>query len=316
MLRAAKPAADKVEAAEALEEILKQSSSVLLADFTGMSVTDFDKLRLECYKSQVTFRVAKNRIARLAFERLGHAELCEFLTGPTGFCLGFDDPIVPIRIIAAFIREHRRPVIKGCLLEGRLYGPEEVNELRNIPPREVLLAMVVGAVSAPLAGFVFVLNEILRSFVAVVDAVAIKAEADPTERDGLSPTGGSVQSIIESIEKMTVLELVELKEALEEKFGVTAAAPVAAAGAVSGADAEAAPAEAEEKTEFTVILTSSGDKKIQVIKEVRTITALGLKEAKALVDEAPKPIKEAISKDEAMAIKAKIEEAGGQVELK
>ena len=121
--------------------------------------------------------------------------------------------------------------------------------------------------------------------------------------------------IIEAIEKMTVLELVELKKALEEKFGVTAAAPVAMGAALPGAAAEAVP-EVEEQTEFTVILTGSGEKKIQVIKEVRAITGLGLKEAKALVDQAPKPVKEAISKEEAMAIKAKIEEAGGSVELK
>ncbi|MFH0765661.1 MAG: 50S ribosomal protein L7/L12 [Calditrichota bacterium] len=124
-----------------------------------------------------------------------------------------------------------------------------------------------------------------------------------------------MQSIIEAIEKMTVLELVQLKKALEEKFGVTAAAPMAMAGPMAGAVAEAAP-EVEEQTEFSVILTSSGDKKIQVIKEVRAITALGLKEAKDLVDSAPKAIKEGITKDEAMAIKAKIEDAGGQVELK
>ena len=121
------------------------------------------------------------------------------------------------------------------------------------------------------------------------------------------------EQILEAIENMTVLELSELVKAIEDRFGVSAAAPVAVA-AVPGA-AAAAPAEAE-KTEFDVILTSAGDKKIQVIKVVREITGLGLKEAKALVDEAPKPIKEGISKEEAEDIKAKIEEAGGTVELK
>ncbi|MDP8239423.1 MAG: 50S ribosomal protein L7/L12 [Candidatus Hatepunaea meridiana] len=127
--------------------------------------------------------------------------------------------------------------------------------------------------------------------------------------------GESVQNIIETIEKMTVLELVELKKALEEKFDVSAAAPIAMAGLMPGAPAEDAQ-EAEEQTEFAVVLTAIGDKKIQVIKEVRQITSLGLKEAKALVDSYPAPIKEDIPKDEAMAIKTKIEEAGGQVEIK
>ncbi|NLY30854.1 MAG: 50S ribosomal protein L7/L12, partial [Firmicutes bacterium] len=116
--------------------------------------------------------------------------------------------------------------------------------------------------------------------------------------------------ILEAIENMTVLELSELVKAIEDRFGVSAAAPVAMA-AMPGVPA--AGAEEAEQTEFDVILASAGDKKIQVIKVVREITGLGLKEAKALVDEAPKPIKEGISKEEAEDIKAKIEEAGGTV---
>ena len=119
--------------------------------------------------------------------------------------------------------------------------------------------------------------------------------------------------VIEFIKNMTVLDLSELIKELEDTFGVSAAAPMAMAMAGPVA-AEAA--QEEEKTEFDVILISSGDKKIQVIKEVRAITGLGLKEAKALVDEAPNPIKEAIPKEEAEQIKAKIEEAGGQVDIK
>ncbi len=118
--------------------------------------------------------------------------------------------------------------------------------------------------------------------------------------------------ILEAIENMTVLELSELVKAMEEKFGVSAAAPVAVA-AVGGA----APAAAEEeKTEFTVVLASAGDKKINVIKAVREATGLGLKEAKELVDGAPKPVKENIGKAEAEELKKKLEEAGATVELK
>ncbi len=122
------------------------------------------------------------------------------------------------------------------------------------------------------------------------------------------------EDVIEFISNMTVLDLSELVKELEEKFGVSAAAPVAVAagGAVAGGDAAAAV----EKTEFDVILTSVGEKKIGVIKEVRGITALGLKEAKELVEGAPTPIKEGVSKDEAEEIKAKIEAAGGGVEIK
>ena len=120
--------------------------------------------------------------------------------------------------------------------------------------------------------------------------------------------------ILDAISGMSVLELSELIKELEEKFGVSAAAPVAMMAA--GPAAEGGGAQAEEKTEFDVILVAHGDKKIQVIKEVRAITGLGLKDAKDLVDGAPKPVKEGVPKDEAEKIKAQLEEAGAQVEVK
>jgi large subunit ribosomal protein L7/L12 len=120
--------------------------------------------------------------------------------------------------------------------------------------------------------------------------------------------------VVEFIAGMSVLELSEFIKELEEKFGVSAAAPVAVAAA-GAAPADAAAA-AEEKTEFDAILTGAGDQKIKVIKEIRAITALGLKEAKELVESAPQPIKEGVSKEEAEEIKAKVEAVGGSVELK
>jgi len=122
--------------------------------------------------------------------------------------------------------------------------------------------------------------------------------------------------LVEQLGKMTVLELVELKKTLEEEWGVTAAAPVAVAAPgvpAAGGDGAAAP---EEQTEFGVVLTSAGDKKIQVIKVVRAITSLGLKEAKDLVDGAPQAVKEGVGREEADSIKAQLEEAGATVEIK
>lgn len=121
------------------------------------------------------------------------------------------------------------------------------------------------------------------------------------------------EDFIEFISSMSVLELSELVKELEEKFGVSAAAPVAMAAAPAG---QAPQTEAEEKTEFDVVLSQVGDKKIQVIKAIRAITGLGLKEAKALVDEAPKPVQEGASKEEAEDIKKQLEEAGATVEIK
>lgn len=125
----------------------------------------------------------------------------------------------------------------------------------------------------------------------------------------------SNSALIEQLEKMTVLEINDLVKELEERWGVSAAAPVAVGGAVAaGGGAEAAPA--EEQTEFDVILTDIGANKIQVIKAVRELTSLGLKEAKDLVEAAPKAVKEAVSKEEAQAAKAKLEEAGAKADVK
>ena len=125
----------------------------------------------------------------------------------------------------------------------------------------------------------------------------------------------SKDEILDAIAEMSVVDIVALVEAMEEKFGVSAAAAVAVAAPAAGGDA-AGGAAAEEQTEFDVILTSAGEKKVNVIKVVRAVTGLGLKEAKAVVDGAPAPVKEGASKDEAEDIKKQIEEAGGAVELK
>jgi len=127
----------------------------------------------------------------------------------------------------------------------------------------------------------------------------------------------AVDTVFEQLGSMTVLELVDLKKKIEDEWGITAAAPVAvAAAAGAGAGAGDGAAAAEEKSEFDVVITAAGDKKIQVIKVVRAVTGLGLKEAKDLVDAAPKPVKEGAPREEADSIKAQLEEAGASVELK
>ena len=133
-----------------------------------------------------------------------------------------------------------------------------------------------------------------------------------TEETTATAASGKIGEIIETIGGLTVLELAELIKALEDKFGVSAAAPVVMAGAMPGDGGEEA---AEEKDSFDVVLTNVGEKKIQVIKVVREITSLGLKEAKALVDEAPKPVKKGATKEEAEEIQSRLQDAGATVEL-
>ncbi len=147
-----------------------------------------------------------------------------------------------------------------------------------------------------------------------LEAQAVTEEVKVEKQEGKN-LSQKLQDILRAIEQLTVLELAELVKALEEKFGVSAAAAVAVA-APAGGGAAGAQAPQEEKTSFTVILASTGDKKIQVIKEIRAITNLGLKEAKDLVEGAPKTIKEGVSKEEADKIKKVIEEQGAKVEIK
>lgn len=317
MIRASRVPTNKVRRVEVFEEVLRSARSVVFADFTGLPVPDMDLLRRECRQKGVKLFVGKNTLIEIALERVGLTLKGDSLRGPTALCIGYDDPTLPVKILSDFIKENQKLAIKGGIVEGKFFPAQQVEQLKNLPPRQVLLGMVVGALVSPLSGFIGVLNAILYSFVSVIDQIAQKVETEALQRPGLTSTGGNMQQIIEAIEKMSVLELVELKKALEERFGVTAAAPVAFAGPVAGpAGAPAAEAEVEEQTEFTVVLVDAGANKLPVIKEVRAITGLGLKEAKELVDSAPKPIKEGISKDEALAIKTKIEEAGGKVEIK
>jgi len=126
----------------------------------------------------------------------------------------------------------------------------------------------------------------------------------------------TVEQIAEQLDKLTLLEAAQLSKLLQEKWGVTAAAPAAIAGVPGAAAGAAAPAAEEEKTEFDVILTAAGDKKIQVIKVVRELTGLGLKEAKSVADDAPKPVKEKVSKAEAQEMKKKLEEVGATIEIR
>jgi large subunit ribosomal protein L7/L12 len=143
-----------------------------------------------------------------------------------------------------------------------------------------------------------------------------KESKKTTKKAATKETGLSIDEIIEALSSMTVLELSELVKAIEEKFGVTAAAPMVAMGAVSGAAPGAAAAEEEEKTEFDVVLKDFGAQKIQVIKAVRELTDLGLRESKELVEGVPSPVRQGVSKEEAEQAKAKIESAGGVVEIR
>ena len=202
--------------------------------------------------------------------------------------------------------------VRVGVFEGKILQPAEVDAVASLPVKEVLLAMLLSGLQGPIRGLVYAMSGLLRSLVGVVHAISTqKGEGG----EDMATTAGkmSKEDLTKAVESMTVLELSEWVKELEDRFGVTAAAPVAMAAA-PGAGAAAA---AEEKDSFDVILAAApADKKIQVIKVVRELTSLGLKEAKDLVEGAPKPVKAGVAKDEAETIKKKLEASGATVEVK
>ena len=197
------------------------------------------------------------------------------------------------------------------VVEGNLLDAARVKAVADLPSRNAMLSLLLAGLQGPLAGLAGTLSGIVVKFVGTL--IAIKEKPKEDSMSGATATKLSKEDFIKMIEGMTVLELDDFVKALQERFGVTAAAPVAA-GAGGGAAAAAAPA--EEKTAFDVVLANVGDKKIQVIKVVRELTNLGLKEAKDLVEGAPKPVKTGVSKEEAETIKKKLEEQGAKIEIK
>ena len=201
----------------------------------------------------------------------------------------------------------KRSRVTVGVFEGKLVQAADLAPIAQLPKKEVLIAMLLSAMQGPIRGVVYALSGVLSKFVRVIAAIQDKkkGEGDMSAAEG---TKLSQDELIKAIEGMSVLELADLVKGLETRFGVTAAAPVAMA-APAGGGAAAAPA--EEKTSFDVILVSApAEKKIQVIKVVRELTSLGLKEAKDLVEGAPKPVKAGVTKEESDTMKKKLEEAG------
>jgi large subunit ribosomal protein L7/L12 len=257
----------------------------------------------------------KNTLAARATDGTALAGLKGHLKGPLGVVIGYDDPVLPTKILRDFIatekREEKIKITVG-VLEGKIVQAADIAAVAKLPKKEVLIAMLLSAMQGPARGLVYVLSGVLSKFVRVIAAIQDKkkGEGDMPATEGKL----SQDELIKAIEGMSVLELSEMVKGLETRFGVTAAAPVAVAAAPA-AGGPAAPA--EEKTAFDVVLASApADKKIQIIKVVRELTSLGLKEAKDLVEAAPKPVKTGVTKEEADTMKKKLEDGGAKVEIK
>ena len=303
---------EKSTSVEELKADFDHVSSAFLMDFRGLKVNDANDLRRQVLKSRGKIRVVKNTLALLATQDSPMKVLANYFKGPTAIAYTHDDAVGLAKVINTVAKDNPNLILKAGYLDGTLIEAKRIAEIANLPSKQQLQGQVVGLLSSPLRRLVWVLNGTIQKFLVVLSEIS---------KNRPESSGGEMntEEIIKSIEDMSVLQLSTLIKALEEKFGVSAAAmaaPVAVAGGAA-APAAGAAAAAEEKTQFDVILaTFPADKKINIIKVVREVTNLGLKEAKDLVEGAPKPLKEGVSKEEAESIKKKFTEAGATVEVK
>lgn len=170
------PRIEKVKVVEELKEQFSNSKSIFLTDFTGLTVEEITRLRKEFREKRITFKVAKNTLMRLAAKESGREEILPYIEGPTGLAFGYDDPIVPARILYTFYKKIEKPKIKAFILEGQLYRGQDVSKLATLPSREALLSQILGTLNAPLTNLVFTLQVIIRQFVVTLNAIAEKKQ--------------------------------------------------------------------------------------------------------------------------------------------
>ncbi len=310
----------KARAVDELADKLGRSQMVVLTDYRGLNVAEMSALRNRLRQAGAEYQVTKNSLTRFAAERIGRSAIIPELEGPTAIAFTSEDPTGLAKSLYDYLRTSRVLRVKVGLMGERRLSPEDITQLAELPPRDVVLGQTLGSMISPLSAFLMVIAAPLQNVIGVLEARRQQIDQSGAEsaqsQEGMSMAN---EELIATIEKMTVLDLVELKKALEERWGVTAAVAMAPAGGVAAApagDGAGASAPAEEQTEFNVILANFGANKINVIKAVRELTSLGLKEAKDLVEAAPKPIKEGVPKEEAEATAAKLREAGATVEIK
>jgi len=257
---------EKAEMVKVLEGIFDDSGSVVMAEYSGMTVAEMTELRAKLREQGASIRVVKNRLAKIALKGRPAEAAGSSFVGPVAIAYA-EDMISAPKVAVEFAKESDAFNIIGGFMGAEIFDEAGVVALSKLPSREELI--------------------------------------------GKETKMADVKKLADELMGLTILEAKELNDILEEN-GIKAAAAVAVAGPAAGGDAGGAA----EQTEFDVVLASIGDKKINVIKEVRAITGLGLKEAKDLVESAPKAVKEGATKEEAEDIKGKLEAAGATVEIK
>ncbi len=314
---------EKKQLTAIVKDTLLKSKASFIVGYRGLTVVELTDFRKKLKENEAFFQVIKNTLANRALKKAKLEMLSGFFCGPTGIIFVQGEPLKSAKVIKEFMSEHSNLKIKGGILGNYLLDKNKFLYLAELLPKSVLLSQfifllqflsrrLIRVLNHPLINFILVIKYILEQRGGLSMPAKVKKVPD-TEKKGKVQKMGKKEQIIEVIEQMNVLELSELVKELEEKFGVQAAPAQVATAATPAAQEK--PKE-EEKTEFNVILGEIGPKKIQVIKEVRKLTSLGLKEAKDLVEQAPKPVKEGVTKEEALKIKQTLEAVGAKVELK
>jgi len=301
-----------------LQDNFINSEAAFVVDYRGLKVAELIQLRKNLRECNAIFKVVKNTLARWGAEKAELREIVPFFVGPTGIIFALREPVDSAKKLREFVNEHPNLKIKGGVLAGDVLTPERVFSLADLPERDILISQILSQFQSPLIQFMGALISPLQNFMLVLNSISEKKKggismATSPKQEVKEKKEDRKELIVKTIQEMNILELSELVKELEERFGVKAAVPQVAVA--SAAPAAEKPKE-EEKTEFDVILAEIGSKKIQVIKEVRKLTSLGLKEAKDLVESAPKPIKQGVSKEEAQKVKEVLEAVGAKIEIK
>lgn len=299
-----------------MSEHIAHSDAAYLINMCGMTVKESSELRRLFKKQNSVCKVVRNRLMKVAADRNNISGLEQYLKGPVAMVFVKGDLTSVAKILVDYSKKNKNLGLKGVILEKKVYPQDDISRLAILPSKEIMLKQLLGTIQSPVSRFLMVLSSVITSFISLIKTL------EKEKNEGKEIIGGTTMSnitredVINYILGLSVIELSQFIKEFEEKTGIKAAAMVApAAAAAPVATAEAKPAE-EEKTEFDVFLTSIGDKKINVIKVLRDLTNMGLKEAKELIDNVPRLVKEGVSKEEAEKMKKKFEEAGATVEIK
>jgi large subunit ribosomal protein L7/L12 len=304
---------EKAEAIDGLVERLSGAEIAVLTEYRGLSVSELQDLRGRLRPLGVEYVVAKNTLARFAAERTGRTGIVGDLVGPTAIAFGAD-PVATAKALQDYTRVNRTFLLKAALLGDRRIDPKEVEQLATLPPADQLRGRVFGMIVSPLQSTVSILSAPLASLARLL--AARREQLEETGVSGGESNMATIDELVQSLGDLKVLDLANLVKRLEEEWGVSAAAVAApVAVAAGGGDGAAAAAPVEAQTEFDVVLKDFGAKKIEVIKVVRELTNLGLKEAKDLVEAAPKSVLEGVAKDAADAAAGKLRDAGATVDV-